>query len=459
LKLFQTNRNEAFRAAIRKIGLKEIASIAELLCFPVKIIVHFVPFIAAAVLNIEKRIHCPASSEVIHSHRRKLAWVLFVLTALGIAGLSYRLVPRSLYRYSVPPQVNDGWDTASLEAENVNPVFIWNLMDRIQSKSYRNIHSVLLVKNGKLVLDEYFPGRDSNGRFWAFNRGTRHEMHSVTKSVNSILVGIAIDRHLIGGVNEKVSSLFPEYTDVFADHIRDAIRLKDLLTMSAGLSWDEWSYPYGDPRNDLEIMDQSKDRIRYVLTRPVVAPPGAKFAYSGGMSYLLAEIVRRHSGMRTDKFAAKYLFGPLGITNYFWWKYPDGAVDAGGGLVLRPRDMAKIGSLLLNGGRWQGKQIVSEQWVTDSIKNYVDARQFHPWIQGDGYGYQWWTRTFNVNGRKFFSYHAAGRGGQFIFVFPSLQMVAVFTGWNDNALGTQPFDMVERYILPAVALPVSDRQL
>jgi CubicO group peptidase (beta-lactamase class C family) len=343
-----------------------------------------------------------------------------------------------------------------LEAENVNPVFIWKLMDRIQSRSYLNIHSVLLVKNDKLVLEEYFPGYDSNGKFHAFNRDTRHEMHSVTKSVNSILVGIAIDQHLIGGVDEKVSNFFPEYADVFADHQRDAIRLKDLLTMSSGLSWDEWSHPYGDGRNDLDIMDQSKDRVRYVLTMPVVAPPGTQFTYSGGTSFLLGEIVRRHSGMRTDKFAARYLFGPLGFTNYFWWKFPGGAVDAGGGLVLRPRDMAKIGSLFLNGGRWRGKQIVSKQWVTDSTRNYVDARQFHPWIKGDGYGYQWWMRTFQVNGRKVFSYHAAGRGGQFIFVFPSLQMIAVFTGWNDNALGTQPFDMVERYILPAV-LPAEHR--
>ena len=385
-----------------------------------------------------------------HSNVTRLAWILFILAAIAIAGLSYRLVPPFLYHYTVPQRTNDGWETAPLQAENVDPVFIWKLMDRIQNRSYRNIHSVLLVKDGKLVLEEYFPGHDSNGKFRPYNRNTIHEMCSVTKSVNSILVGIAIDHHLIGGVDEKVSSLFPEYGDVFADHTRDAIRLKDLLTMSSGLSWDEWTYPYGDPRNDLTIMWRSNDPVRYVLTKPVVAPPGAKFVYSGGVSFLLGEIVRRHSGMRTDKFAARFLFGPLGIKNYFWWKNPDGAVDAGGGLVLRPRDMAKIGSLFLNGGRWHGQQIVSKQWVEDSTRNYVDARQFHPWIKADGYGYQWWMRTFQVNGQSVSGYHAAGMGGQFIFVFPSLQTIAVFTGWNDNALGTQPFDMVEKYILPAV---------
>lgn len=381
---------------------------------------------------------------------RRLTWAVFILTALAITGTSYRLIPHSLYHYTVPPQTNDGWETASLEAENVNPVFIWKLMDRIQSRSYRNIHSVLLIKNDKLVLEEYFPGHDSNGKFHAYNRNTIHEMNSVTKSVNSILVGIAIDHHLIGDVDEKVSSLFPKYAEAFAGNDMDSIRLKDLLTMSSGWSWDEWTYPYSDPRNDLTIMWQSKDPVRYVLTKQIVAPPGARFDYSGGVSFLLGEIVRNHSGMRTDKFAARYLFGPLGITNYFWWKNRDGAVDAGGGLVLRSRDMAKIGSLFLNGGRWQGKQIVSKQWVNDSTTNYIDTRQFPPWIKADGYGYQWWIRTFQVNGQSISGYHAAGWGGQFIFVFPSLQMIAVFTGMNDGALATQPFDMVQQYILPAV---------
>jgi CubicO group peptidase (beta-lactamase class C family) len=155
--------------------------------------------------------------------------------------------------------------------------------------------------------------------------------------------------------------------------------------------------------------------------------------------------------MGTDEFAKRYLFGPLGITKYYWWKFPDGAVETGSGLALRPRDMAKIGYLFLNGGRWQGKQIVSEQWVADSTKNYVDARQFRSWLDADGYGYQWWLRSFHINGQTISSYHAAGMGGQFIFVFPGLKMVAVFTGWGENELGKQPFDMVRRYILPAVS--------
>lgn len=383
------------------------------------------------------------------------------LGALKILGLGFSMAGLAIlhfgcgkgaaaYRYIVPQQTNDGWETASLESEHVDPTRLAKMFERINSRSYRNNHSVLVVKNGKLIVEEYFPGRDSNGKYREFNREMRHEMHSVTKSVVGILAGIALDHGFISGVDEKVSTLFPEYGPLFADHARDDLRLKHLLTMSAGLSWDEWSHPYSDSRNDLAAMDASKDLIRYVLERPVAAKPGEKFAYSGGDSMLLGEIVNRRAGLATDQFAERHLFEPLGISDYKWWKYANGMVDAGGGLVLRPRDMAKIGSLFLNGGRWHGKQIVSEQWVKDSTINYIDARQFPSWIKADGYGYQWWRRSFQVNGKTIPSWHAAGRGGQFIFIFPSLETIAVFTSWNDDALGVQPFDMVERYLLPSV---------
>jgi CubicO group peptidase (beta-lactamase class C family) len=187
------------------------------------------------------------------------------------------------------------------------------LFERINDQSYKNIHSVLLVKNGKLVVEEYFPGRDSNGKERAFDRDMRHEMHSVAKSVNSILVGIAIDQHLVHGVDEKISELLPEYADVFADHRRDELRLKHLLTMSAGLSWDEWTHPYSDLRNDLAALDRSKDLVKYVLERPVIAPPGVRFDYSGGISVVLGEIVHRRSNLATGEFARRFQFDPLGI--------------------------------------------------------------------------------------------------------------------------------------------------
>jgi hypothetical protein len=264
---------------------------------------------------------------------------------------------------------------------------------------------------------------------------------SVTKSVNSILIGIALDQHLIRSVDEKLSAFFPEYAGLFANSAKDTLRLKHLLSMTTGLSWDEWTYPYTDARNEAFGMYPSKDPVRYVLERLLVAPPGTKFVYNSGISVTLGEVLYKVSGLRADTFAVRYLFAPLGISDYKWVKFPNGIVQTEGGLSLRPRDMAKIGYLFVNGGRWQGKQIVSEEWIRESTTQHAPDR---------AYGYQWWLGWFRVRDRvPVVCYSAQGLGGQFIFVFPELQMVAVFTGWNDDTLLAQPIDMLQRYLLPA----------
>jgi CubicO group peptidase (beta-lactamase class C family) len=342
-------------------------------------------------------------------------------------------------------KTNDGWETADLAAALLDAKPIQDLLERIRNNTYKNIHGVLLVQNGKLVVEEYFPGQQEDGKQQAFTRDTLHEIHSATKSINSILIGIAIDQKLIRSVDEKISTFFPEYGDIFADGKRDAICLKHLLSMTAGLSWDEWTNSYTDVRNDHVAMNRSNDPVRYALERPVVAAPGTKFAYSSGVSIVLGEIIYKVSGLRADKFAERHLFAPLGISEYSWLRYPNGVVQTGGGLSLRPRDMAKIGYLVLQGGRWQEKQIVSERWLEESLKQHApDA----------AYGYQWWLGQLQAGDRKVAVGGAQGRGGQFILVMPSVQMAAVFTGWNDgNGLGEQPFDMLRRFILPALKPP------
>ncbi|HEY3913100.1 MAG TPA: serine hydrolase, partial [Verrucomicrobiae bacterium] len=168
-------------------------------------------------------------------------------------------------------------------------------------------------------------------------------------------------------------------------------------------------------------------------------------------SIVLGEIIRRASGLSADKFAERYLFEPLGITDYYWAKLPGETVETGGGLFLRPRDMAKIGQLFLNDGRWQGKQIVSENWVKESTVNHAGAMKNPAWlVAADGYGYQWWLGSLKAASNDIRFYGARGRAGQYVLVFPSLQMVAVFTGLNDNKLMNQPLDMLQQYILPAV---------
>ena len=248
---------------------------------------------------------------------------------------------------------------------------------------------------------------------------------------------------MIAGVDDKLSTFFPEYKSVFENKNsgKDAICLKHLLAMTAGLGWDEVSLPYTDARNDHVAMNHCEDQIRYVLERPLVAAPGTKFNYSSGISNVLGEIIHKVSGMRADKLAEQHLFKPLGVSDYSWLKYPSGIVQTGGGLYLRPRDMGKIGCLVLNGGHWQGKQIVSKTWLRESMKQQAPDRT---------YGYQWWLGQLPVGDRRVVTYGAQGRGGQFILAMPDLQLVAICTGWNDgNGLGEQAFDMLKEFVLPA----------
>jgi CubicO group peptidase (beta-lactamase class C family) len=333
------------------------------------------------------------------------------------------------------------WETAAPASVGLEAVSIAKAVELVKSGEYKNIHSVLLVKDGKLIIEEYFRGQEEDGQEREYDRTTKHGIHSATKSINALLFGIAIQQRSIRDVETKLSALFPEYADIFKDPNKDAIRLQHLLSMTAGLSWNEWEVPYSDPRNDHVAMNASADTVRYVLERPLVARPGAKFGYSSGLSIVLGEVIHKATGQRPDEFAKRHLFEPLGISDYVWLKYPSGIVQTGGGLYLRPRDMAKIGQLVLDGGRWQGKQIVPEAWLRESTKKQAPDAQ---------YGYQWWLGSLRAGDREIATFAAQGRGGQFILILPELKMVAVFTSWNDgNNLGEQPLDMMRRYILPA----------
>lgn len=391
-----------------------------------------------------------------------IALAVTFLVHAGCEAPAHTLKP---YQYTVPEQINDGWDTASLNREHIDADLVKALLNRVSTHAYPNIHSVLLVRNGKLVVEEYFAGMGADSLYHAYHRDTLHTLQSVTKSVTSILIGIALDQHLIRGVDEKISTFFPEYADIFADRAKANIRLQHCLAMTAGLSWDEWERPFTDPRNDHIMMNNRADPIRYNLERPIAVSPGAKFVYNSGLSLILGQIIDKVSGLKADQFAERYLFAPLGISEYVWWRYPNGTVHTGGGLRLRPRDMAKLGALVLNGGRWHGKQIVSAAWVkastTQQAPSHTSWFEWWPFTWGYAflhkaplihveYGYHWWLRSFRVRGRAVATYSAEGRGGQFIVIVPEFQLVAVFTGWNDDTSWDLPLDMLQRYILPAV---------
>ena len=395
-----------------------------------------------------------------HVVRRTMLWATLPLI---LSAPSDSLTARA-YEYAVPEKIEeDGWETSPLSDENFDAAPINEMLNRIERGVYPNVRSVLIARNGKLVVEEHFP-RPANARERAFRRVAPQEITSATKSITSILIGIAIDRGMIKGVDEPIAALLPEHANALSADFRDKLLLKHLLSMCAGLAWDEWTHPYSDPRNDHIQMLLSPSPIRYALSRPALAMPGKRFAYSSGISIALGEIIRHTSGMTVVEFAERFLFEPLGITDFYWAKYPGELVQTGGGLHLRSRDMSKIGCLFLNGGQWQGKQIVSEAWVRDSTRNQVPAGEIPAAARANGYGYQWWISSIKSGNAMVPTYSARGRGGQFILVIPSAELVVVFTSAPENSLTFQPLDIIERYIIPAckaagAGVVESDRKL
>jgi len=338
--------------------------------------------------------------------------------------------PVTSYVYVVPDDVGDGWRTASLSDTGIDQEIIERLVVGILSREFENIHSVLLVKDGDLVLEEYFYG---------YQREQLHELHSVSKSVTSVLVGIAVDKGMIPDIERPVYAYFPDYKGTAWIDGEYDVNIKHLLTMSAAVSWDERSRSLDDSRNSIIAMLQSDDWIRYVLERKRAETPGQSYNYSGGLTVLLGEILHRASGLYADEFAEKHLFGPLDISRYHWGQHRDGTVNTQGGLSLTPRDLAKIGYMMLKGGLWNGRRIVSEKWVADSTRAHIATEP-----GGWGYGYQWFRIEADVCGRIIEAFAAIGRGGQYIVAAPAQDQLAVFT--------SQPYSNSQRLLLPLTLL-------
>jgi CubicO group peptidase (beta-lactamase class C family) len=303
-----------------------------------------------------------------------------------------------------------------------------NMLDTAQN---HQIHNVLIFKNNKLVFEEYFEALSyssnppSNGGVKvAYNREMLHYLASGSKSVTSVLFGIAIKRGFIDlDTDKKIIDYFPHYSFILSGEKRD-LTVKHLLTMTSGLDFDENTYPYTDRRNDVTALFYEIDPIRFVLSKSMHASPGAVFHYNSGITNVLAEMIRLQSEKNLLDFAAAYLFEPLGINEYHWEKLTREYYFASGGLSLRPRDMAKIGSLFLNNGTWQGRQIINEEWIEASTKSYVV-----PNINiTSGYGFQWWVESANVNGNQIDYFMSAGYGEQYMAVVPALDLIIIING-------------------------------
>ncbi|NJD20014.1 MAG: beta-lactamase family protein [Gemmatimonadetes bacterium] len=267
------------------------------------------------------------------------------------------LVATDTSAYTIPAQAGDGWATAAPADVDMDQAPLVALMNLLRSRGDHEIHRMLVVRRGKLVFEEHFPGQQvdltsEDYRRWidvAFDRDVLQFQASVTKSITSALVGIAVDRSFLPWIDATLNSFFPDY-QAYLEPPKDEIKLIHLLTMTAGWPWHDDDIDADD--SDEVLMFLHEDPVRFVLDRPLAHAPGSRMDYHSGSTVLLGEIVRRVSGMDLHAFAEQWLFGPLGITGTKWahCRNAPGVAYAGGGLYMRPRDMAKIGQLHLQGG-------------------------------------------------------------------------------------------------------------
>jgi CubicO group peptidase (beta-lactamase class C family) len=345
-----------------------------------------------------------------------------------------------------PPAMQDGWATDTVDSAGIRAERLTAMEGAIRSGELKKITSVLIVRHGKLVYESYL---DDGGP--AALRDTR----SATKTITSMLVGIAIEQRKLSGVDAPVLSFFPERQPLQNPDPRKAkITVEDFLTMSSLLECDDNNeFSRGNEGRMYLIEDWVKFTLDLPIkgfapwaTKPQDSPYGRSFSYCTAGISTLSGVLRKATGMPAEDFTKKYLFGPLGVEQAQWAFSPLGMAQTGGGLRLRSRDLLKLGQLYLNGGTWNGRRIVPDDWVKVSTRPHVQVDD------RTEYGYLWWLHDFRAAGLSFPAYYMSGNGGNKIAVFPLQDMIVVITSTNYNTRGMheQTERMLTEYILPAV---------
>ncbi len=348
------------------------------------------------------------------------------------------------------PWPTRAWSTSSAEQQGLQPSVFAELDRAIRSGAYGYVNRMVVVRNGLLVVNQRYRHdyrtisrghNDSMGcgegtcddakdlhefnyyhpNWHPFYRGREiHTLQSVTKSITSALIGIAIGRGEIKGVDVPILPFFEDY-DLSRVHKRlYRATLADLLTMRTGIEWHVGE-PF-DETNSTYRLEQSADWIQFTLDEPMDAAPGEKWAYNSGSSQMMSGIIKRATQLHVDQYAEAHLFGPLGIDDYHWKKTPRGFPDTEGGLYLEAEQLAKIGYLYLQDGIWDGRRILPVGWVQSSVALQVE----HVNEQGNGYGYQWWR--LDRPGVEIWA--GLGMGGQYLLVLPEQKLIAVINSWN-----------------------------
>ena len=275
-----------------------------------------------------------------------------------------------------------------------------------------------------------------------------HDLRSVSKSVVGLLYGIALEAGQVPPVDTTLVELF-DYPDLAVDPARQKITVKHALIMTLGLEWDEL-LPFSDARNSEIAMEMAEDRYRYILERPIVNEPGSRWTYSGGSTALLAHLISRGSGKPLLDFARETLFTPIDIVRSFWTPGSNGEAAAASGLRLTARDLARIGQLVLNGGRWSQRQLVPAHWLRDSFIKHT------PTEGALFYGYQWWLGRGRTDGRDWIA--GFGNGGQRLVIIPDVDLVVVVLAGNYNQpsawwLSMRILTVLTESILPSIREP------
>lgn len=330
----------------------------------------------------------------------------------------------------------DAWKECDPKEVGMDPKMLKELNEEIRLLLEMNVevHSIVIVKDGYIVAEQYYSDD--------YGQEDLHRIYSCTKSLTSALLGIASGKGLLGGIDQKMTTFFPEYDIQNMSEAKSSISIEHLLTMSAGLEWYELEYPYMDDRNTFRDWSDGGGGIKYVLDLPMIAAPGNEYTYNTGASHVLSGILQKVSGVRADSFAIDNLFGPLGIDLFYWPIDNEGVAYGGSGVRLTARDMARFGYLYLKNGMWDGTQIIPEAWVETSQEKHMPRK----YIPDNYYGYQFWVSDYNT-------YSAVGYGGQWITIVPEHDLVVVFNNRfaeGDDLQWTTPERLLNTYIIPAI---------
>ncbi|HJU75396.1 MAG TPA: serine hydrolase [Gemmatimonadaceae bacterium] len=343
------------------------------------------------------------------------------------------------------------WPTADPRSSGISVAVLDSIDSEITAGRYGYIDRFLVIRGGKVVYDKSYKQdydrayRDSarvtsplnphhlTGMYnyyhpwWHphYRRGDLHTLQSVTKTITSVVIGTAVTRGDFPSLDTRVLSFFDTTKVKNIDDRKRRITIKHLLTMTGGFDWNE-NLPYVDPNNAAVNMEASYDWVQFTIDRPMAREPGAQFNYSSGESELLAQIFFKATGTDIEEYAAQHLFGPLGIERWFWKRTPMGVVDTEGGLYLEARDLARIWYLFLKNGSWNGKQILSPEWVKLSV---TPAVRVAPAPNAPSYGLKWWLYP-NPTDTTRFLWAGSGFGGQIPMAVPELDLIIVFNGWN-----------------------------